>query len=157
MLGKIEGRRRGDDRGWDGWMVSLTQCTWVWASSGRWWRTGKPGVLQPMGSQRVGQNWTAEQQQVILMGFPGLSGKEYFSVAGDEGSNPGLGRSPGVGNGKWLQYSCLGNLHGQRKLAGYSPWGRKRTGLDLATKTTSHVDIVGEGSLEGNPAIFGRI
>ena len=36
----------GDDRGWDGWMASLTQWTWVWASSGRWWRTGKPGVLQ---------------------------------------------------------------------------------------------------------------
>ena len=34
------------DRGWDGWMASPTQWTWVWASSGRWWRTGKPGVLQ---------------------------------------------------------------------------------------------------------------
>ena len=44
MLGKIEGRRR-DDRGWDGWLASLTQWTWVWASSGRWWRPGKPGVL----------------------------------------------------------------------------------------------------------------
>ena len=42
-----------DDRGWDGWMASLTQWTWVWASSGRWWRTGKPGLLQSMGSQRV--------------------------------------------------------------------------------------------------------
>ena len=44
----------GDDRGWDGWMASLTQWTWVWASSGRWWWTGKPGVLQSMGSHRVG-------------------------------------------------------------------------------------------------------
>ena len=43
MLGKIEGRRR-----WDGWIASPTQWTWVWASSGRWWRTGKPGVLQSM-------------------------------------------------------------------------------------------------------------
>ena len=41
----------GDDRGWDGWMPSLTHWTWVWASFGRWWRTGKPGVLQCMGSQ----------------------------------------------------------------------------------------------------------
>ena len=41
-----------DDKGWDGWMVSLTHWTWVWASSGRWWRTGKPGMLQSMGSQR---------------------------------------------------------------------------------------------------------
>ena len=35
----------GDDRGWDGWMASLTQWTWVWTNSGRWWRTGKPGAL----------------------------------------------------------------------------------------------------------------
>ena len=40
----------GDDRGRDGWMASLTQWTWVWANSGRWWRTGKPGMLQPMRS-----------------------------------------------------------------------------------------------------------
>ena len=51
MLQKIVGRRGGDDRGWDGWMASPTQWTWVWASSGRWWRTGKPGMLQFMGSQ----------------------------------------------------------------------------------------------------------
>ena len=44
----------GDDRGWDGWMASSTQWTWVWASSRRWWRTGKPGLLQSMGSQ----SWT---------------------------------------------------------------------------------------------------
>ena len=50
----------GDDRGWDGWMASLTQWTWVWASSGSWWWTGRPGVMQFMGSQRVGHNWVAE-------------------------------------------------------------------------------------------------
>ena len=44
-------------------MASLTQWTWVWASSGRWWRTGKPGVLQSMGSQRVWHDWATEQQQ----------------------------------------------------------------------------------------------
>ena len=49
---------------WDGWMASPTQWTWIWASSGRWWRTGKPGVLQFMGSQRVGHNWVTEQQQM---------------------------------------------------------------------------------------------
>ena len=42
-----------DCRGWDGWMASLTQWTWVWASSGNWWWTGKPGVLQSMGLQRI--------------------------------------------------------------------------------------------------------
>ena len=48
---------------WDGWMASLTQWTWVWASSGRLWRTVKPGMLQSMGSQRVGHDWATEQQQ----------------------------------------------------------------------------------------------
>ena len=55
MLGKIEGRRSGD-RGWDGWMASPTQWTWVWVDSGSWWWTGRPGVLQSMGLQRVGHD-----------------------------------------------------------------------------------------------------
>ena len=50
----------GDDRGWDGWMASPTQWTWVWVNSGSWWWTGRPGVLQFMGSQRVGQDWATE-------------------------------------------------------------------------------------------------
>ena len=60
MLGKIAGRRRRDDRGWDGWMASPTQWTRVWASSGSWWWSGKPGVLQSMGSQRVRHDWVTE-------------------------------------------------------------------------------------------------
>ena len=48
---------KGDDRGWDGWMASLTRWTWVWENSGSWWWTGRPGVLQFMGSQRVGHDW----------------------------------------------------------------------------------------------------
>ena len=50
----------GDNRGWDGWLASLTQWMWVWASSGTWWWTEKPGMLQSMGSQRVGHNWVTE-------------------------------------------------------------------------------------------------
>ena len=50
----------GDDRGWDGWMASPTQWTWVWVNSGSWWWTGKTGVLQSMGSQRVGHDWVTE-------------------------------------------------------------------------------------------------
>ena len=50
----------GDDRGWDGWMASPNQWTWVWVNSGSWWWTGKPGVLQSMGSQRVGHDWVTE-------------------------------------------------------------------------------------------------
>ena len=50
----------GDDRGWDGWMASTTWWTWVWVGSRSWWWTGKTGVLQSMGSQRVGHNWATE-------------------------------------------------------------------------------------------------
>ena len=49
----------GDDTGWDGWMASLTQWTWVWVDSGSWWWTGRPGVLS-MGWQRVRHNWATE-------------------------------------------------------------------------------------------------
>ena len=58
---RLKAGGEGDDRGWDGWMASPTQCTWVWASSGSWWWTGKPGMLQSMGSQSDTTeqlNWT---------------------------------------------------------------------------------------------------
>ena len=51
----------GDDRGWDGWMASLMPWTWVWVNSGRWWWTGRPGVLHSTGSQRLGHDLAAEQ------------------------------------------------------------------------------------------------
>ena len=54
---------QGEDRGLYGWIASPTQWTWVWANSRRWWRTGKPGVLQSLGLQKVGQDWVTEQQQ----------------------------------------------------------------------------------------------
>ena len=60
MLGGMGAGGKGDDRGWDGWMASLTRQTWVWVNSGRWWWTGRPGVLRFMGSQRVGHDWATE-------------------------------------------------------------------------------------------------
>ena len=50
----------GDESGWDGWMTSPTQWTRVWVNSRSWWWTGRPGVLQSMGLQRVGHNWATE-------------------------------------------------------------------------------------------------
>ena len=50
----------GDDRGWDGWMASLTRWTWVRVNSGSWWGTGRPGVLRFMGLQRVGHDWATD-------------------------------------------------------------------------------------------------
>ena len=60
ILGMIEGGRRGDTRGSDGWMTSPTHWTWVWVNSGSWWWTGKPGMLHSLGSQRVRNDWATE-------------------------------------------------------------------------------------------------
>ena len=57
---RLKARREVDDRGWNGSMASPTQWTWVWVNSGSWWWTGRPGVLQSMGSQRVGHDWATE-------------------------------------------------------------------------------------------------
>ena len=55
--GRLRVGGEGDDRGWDGWMASPTRWTWVWVDSSSWWQTGRPGVLQSMGSQRVRHSW----------------------------------------------------------------------------------------------------
>ena len=76
MLGGIGGRRRrGNDRGWDGWVASPTRWTWVWVNSRSWWWTGRPGMLRFMGSQRVRHDWVTELNwtELILM-------HSYFSV-----------------------------------------------------------------------------
>ena len=57
---RLKARGEGDDRGWDSGMASPTQWPWVWISSGSWWWTGKPGMLQSRGLQRVGHNWVTE-------------------------------------------------------------------------------------------------
>jgi len=82
MLGKVEGgKRRGDSR-WDGWMPSLIQWTWVWIISWSWWWTGKPSVLQSMGSQKVGNdlatelNWT--ELKITVDGDCSHQIKRYF-------------------------------------------------------------------------------
>ena len=59
---RLKAEEEADNRGWDGWMASPTQWTWVWVNSGSWWWTGRPGVLQSMGSQRVGHNWVTEPE-----------------------------------------------------------------------------------------------
>ena len=77
------------------------------------------------------------KKKVHLGGFPGSSaGKESAYNSGDPSSIPGLGRSPGGGNGNALQYSCLENPDGQRSLTGYSPWGCKE--LDTTERLSMH-------------------
>ena len=82
MMGKIEGKRRRGDRKWNGAMESLTQWTWVWANSGRLWRTGKPGLLQFMGSQRVGHYWVTEQQPFDYSSYQlKIVSHSFFSIS----------------------------------------------------------------------------
>ena len=59
---RLKAGEEGDDRGWDGWMASRTQWTWVWVNCGSWWWTGRPGMLRFTGSQRVRHHWVTEQQ-----------------------------------------------------------------------------------------------
>ena len=76
----------------------------------------------------------------VFFGFPGGSaGKEFTCIEGDLGLIPGLGRFPGEGHGNPFQYSFLENPHGQRSLAGYSPWGHKESDT---TEATEHAHAV---------------
>ena len=73
---------QGDDRGWDGWMASLTRWMWVWMNSGSWWWTGRPGVLRFMGSQRVGHDWATElnwPEQPVVKGYTEPTLKQHTS------------------------------------------------------------------------------
>ena len=65
---RLKAGGEGDDRGWDGWMASPTRWTWVWASSGSWWWTGRPGMLQSMRLQRVGHD-LATKLNIFLQVF----------------------------------------------------------------------------------------
>ena len=118
MLGKIEGRRRrGQQR--MRWLDGITTWwTWVWASSGSWWWTGKPGVLQSMGSQRVGHDWVTELNWIInyLRLFCDLVFPPLISQIKSKG-DPWLMDSRLIsmyvcfqgGQGNPLQRSCLKN------------------------------------------------
>ena len=74
---RLKAGGEGGNRGWDGWVVSPTWWTWVWASSRSWGWTGKPGMLQSMGSQRVGHNWATELNWKFVLkcnSFPTMYG-----------------------------------------------------------------------------------
>ena len=119
-------------------MVSSTRWTWVWATSGRWWRMGEAwrvAVHIIAKSLTWLKNWTTttenEKNLYYLptsLGFPGSSdGKASAYNVGDPGSIPGSGRSPGEGNGNPLQYSCPENPMDWGAWGGYSPRGCKES------------------------------
>ena len=84
---RLKAGGEGDDRGWDGWMASPTQWTWVWVNSGSWWWTGRPGMLQSMGLQRVEHNWATElnwgteDPKISLSFFCFLYVLQFFSLS----------------------------------------------------------------------------
>ena len=77
---RLKAGGEGDDRGWDGWIASPTWWTWVWTSSGSWWWTGKPGVLQSMGVTELGMtewlNWTERKSKILSNTFIPLNQEE---------------------------------------------------------------------------------
>ena len=77
---RLKAGGEGDDRGWDDWMASPTQWTWLWANFGRQWRIGKPGMLESMGSQRVGHDWATEQQKYHCKSFRYLKETNYLWI-----------------------------------------------------------------------------
>ena len=125
---RLKAGAEGEDRGWDGWMASLTRWIWVWASSVSWWSTVKPGMLQSTGLQKVGHDWATELNwyhkhlinnsdsliEIVLYiwavrGKSGSDSKGSVYGEGDPDTIPGSERSSGEGNGNPLQYSCLEN------------------------------------------------
>ena len=94
------GAGEGDNRGWDGWMASLTRWTWVWVNSRSWWWTGRPSMLRFMGSQRVGHDWATElnwaEPTTSYLQVPTWQGKEIHLQRGT-----GNGRTTET-NSPWL-------------------------------------------------------
>ena len=106
MLGKIEGGRRRGQWGWDGWMASLTQWTWVWVGSGIWWWIGKPGMLQSMGSQRVRHNWVTKLNWCLVLS---VSQGKWQQVAYLQISDAGKPASSPLAGSGWAGMSRGGS------------------------------------------------
>ena len=136
--GRDWGQEEKGTTGLDGWMASPTRWTWVWVNSRSWWWTGRPGMMQFMGSQRVGHDWATKLNWtdyiyiciyiyvfvcyicvcvcvcitfwcLVKSSSDNSVGKESACNAEHLGSFPVLGRYPWEGNGNPLQYSCLVN------------------------------------------------
>ena len=109
----LEAGRKGDNRGWDGWMASLTRWTWVGVDSGNWWWTGRPGVLWFMRSQRVGHDWVTELNWTLIIG---------------------------KWRRAWQPTPVFlhGESHALKSLAGYSPWGHKESDRTERLSTAQH-------------------
>ena len=123
-----KGMTEDEMAGWHHWL----DWTWVWVNSRSWCWTGRPGVLQFMGLQRVGHDWATELSWTEYASLVAQTGKKSTYNAGDPDSIPGSGRTPGEGNGYPLQYSFLENSMDRRAWEGYSQRvAKSRTRLTL--------------------------
>ena len=127
------------------WAIALVPCSVIRSPAHLQWHFSLPCFLLLLSHSRddsqtyhlhptLGSHSAFEEPK--LKTFPGGSdGKESTCDVGDLGSIPRLGSSPGGGHGNPLQYSCLENPHGQRSLAGYSPWGHKESNMTKRLST----------------------
>ena len=126
MLGKTEGRKSRGQKGWDGWMASPTQRTWVWANSRRQWRTGKPGVppcFSPWGSQRVGEDWRTGKP-----GVPPCFSPWGSQRVGEDWTTTNQKRSTST---SWNFKLCRGALKMFRLLGRVQNWTKEESNTHL--------------------------
>ena len=142
MLERLSARQEGSDRGWDGWMASLTQWTWVWARSGRWWWTGRPGVLHSLGLQKIRHDWASNTYLLTYFlknhkGFPRwLIGKESTCNAGNKRYGCHFWAKKMSLRRKWQSTSVFlpGKSHGPKSLVGHNPpGGRQKSWIWLSS------------------------
>ena len=133
---RLKAGGEGDDRGWDGWMASLIQWTWVCASCGRWWWTGRPGMLRSMGSQRAGHDWATELNWVLKNPPTNCRrhGRSWF--------DSWVRKVPWRRKGPPTPVFLLGESHGQRSPAGYSLWGHKGSDVTKCMCVCVHIDTI---------------
>ena len=121
----------GGGKGWDGLMASPTQWTWIWANSGRSWRIGKPGVLQSMGSQRVGRDLETEQHLGISVpkldiGPMSTGGPQQVSAiwrfGGSESRGLSLHLLVSVIAKRWRFVTCTVSVHYSQYGSLARPW-----------------------------------
>ena len=127
---------------------------WVRVDSGSWWWTGRPGVLQRMGLQRVGHDWATElnwTDMLFMKGLPvWLSGKESTCWCKTHGSHLWVGKISWRKKQQPTPVFLPGKSHGQRSLVGYSPWGHKESQMWLSKSTTLYMKVVLGGTVVDN-------
>ena len=125
----------GDYRGWDGWMASLTWWTWVWVNSRRWWWTGRPGVLQFMGSKRVRHDWATELNWTTCIGASLMAQWQRISLKIQKTWVQSLGQEDPLKKEMAAHSSILAwRIPWTEEPCGLQSMGLQRVGHNLANK-----------------------